>query len=629
MNFVCKIRTVTLKIAAAACCLAIIAAPGCGTTGSSSAVQPYRVVVMQANAADYKQIKDGLESALKALEQGDRESFLAGMDKVRENTVRFLGRSSKFKVSDETIYQFLADRLKDAPAYAKTYSAAALAKMVAQTRSAECAWANLGSGAAGDLNGSLSPDSVKNVLEAMLSEWGETAFAVDDTLVRHVTYFVKFYALCDTEKTNRAVERSRKYMPYIRDVFARQNLHEDIAFAVPFVESRFTTAACSTAGALGMFQFMPHTATEYGMQIDAKGRDDRLDWEKEAPAAARYLVKSRNVFGSSVLALGAYHHGSMKVVQVLLAVAERSKTRSFSPIFNHGELEPYSREYIPQCLAAAYLYRYMNQAHLDKLPETGVRYENIKEALPVAKLSLRYKELVAHNQDLTHADRIYCYASTGGYALITDSTSCDIKPARLENPAEKNQGESKSSDADINLSPVSCTTNEEALGKTADKPGASGTAGQDDAYCKIIYTFQKGNSLPELARTFGVDLLTILDDPVNRRWKERYPRNPRPGDIVVIPRLAPTTTLVSSAQSSPGAGYRFYTAKDQTLREIAETVTDAFESSGADDSETRCIGKNLTPELILYWNRDHLPRGAGVEDPLPAGIPLFIVSDFR
>jgi hypothetical protein len=310
-------------------------------------------------------------------------------------------------------------------------------------------------------------------------------------------------------------------------------------------------------------------------------------------------------------------------------VAERSKTRSFSPIFNHGELEPYSREYIPQCLAAAFLYRYMNQAHLDKLPEAGVRYENIREALPVAKLSLQYKELVAHNQDLTYADRIYCYASTGGYALITDSKGCDIKPARLENPAEKNQGEIRSSDAGMELSPVSCATNEGAFGKTADKPGASGTAGQDDSFCKIIYTFQKGNSLPELARTFGVDLLTILDEPVNRRWKERYPRNPKPGDIVVIPRLAPTTTLVSSAQSSSGAGYRFYTAKDQTLREISETVSDAFESSAADDSETRCIGKNLTPELILYWNRDHLPRGAGVEDPLPAGIPLFIVSDFR
>jgi hypothetical protein len=263
------------------------------------------------------------------------------------------------------------------------------------------------------------------------------------------------------------------------------------------------------------------------------------------------------------------------------------------------------------------------------LPEAGVRYENIREALPVAKLSLRYKELVAHNQDLTHAERIYCYASTGGYALITDSKACDIKPARLENPAEKNQGEIMSSNDDIKPSPVSCATKGEASGKLAGKPGAGGTAGQDDSYCKIIYTFQKGNSLPELARTFGVDLLTILDDPLNRRWKERYPRNPKPGDIVVIPRLAPTTTLVSSAQSSSGAGYRFYTAKDQTLREIAETVTDAFQSAGADDSGTGCIGKNITPELILYWNRDHLPNGAGVADPLPAGIPLFIVSDFR
>ncbi|MCE5333668.1 MAG: transglycosylase SLT domain-containing protein [Desulfobacteraceae bacterium] len=628
MSLAFRVQEWNRNIAAASIILAVAIASGCETTQSPGA-QPSRVIVMQANSADYRQIKDELESALKSREEGDREAFLAKMEKAMRSSVKFLGKSSKFKVSDETLYQFLSDRLKDAPAYGKSYSAAALSKLEASARRADRNWAAAAGGglAAGDFDGSLSPEMVKSALEAMLSDWGEAAFAVDDALVRHVSYFIKYYVLCDTERTNRAFERSRRYMPFIRDAFGAHDLHEDVAFAVPFVESRFTTSPCSSAGALGMFQFMPNTAREYGMRVDAEnvpGRDERLDWEKEASAAARYLVKSRNVFGSSVLALGAYHHGSMKVVQVLLKVAERSKTRSFSPIFNHGELEPFSREYIPQCLAAAYLYRYMNQERLERLPGAAVRYESIREPLPVDKLSRRYGDFMVHNQDLSHAERIYCYASTGGYVLITGSNAPPARSARAKTQEEKPPSREQ---ACIPPQTALETTGENGE-KSAERIEPDARPGKNGSSCNILYTFQKGNSLAELARMFGVDLHTLLSHPVNSRWKEQYPRSPRPGAIVVIPQLAPTTAVLSSPQSS-GADYRFYTAQNQTLREIAQTVTDAFESSASDHDGAGCTGKGLTPERILYWNRDHLPQGATVEDPLPAGIPLFIVSDFR
>ncbi len=168
-------------------------------------------------------------------------------------------------------------------------------------------------------------------------------------------------------------------------------------------------------------------------------------------------------------------------------------------------------------------------------------------------------------------------------------------------------------------------------GSLEDSPMRDGDAARKykDSFCNIMYTFQKGNCLAELARTFGVDLHTILAHPLNRRWKERYPRNPNPGDIVVIPRLAPTTTIVSSGQPGSGGDYGYYTSQNQTLREIARTISDVFRSSAGQDCGMGESGKNITAELILYWNRDHLPKGVGVADPLPAGIALFIVSDFR
>lgn len=614
---------------AAVCFLAAMAASGCETLSSPSVGHPSRVVVMQTNVADYKQIKASLEAALASQEGGDREAFLTGMENVRKSADKFLGHSAKYKVSDETVYQFLADRLKDAPAYGKPYSAAKLAKLESQARSGQKAWEPVRSNDGADINTSLNPDTLKVALESMLAEWGETAFSVDETLVRHVSYFVKYFALCETEKTNRALERSRKYMPYVGDAFAAQNLHEDIAFAVPFVESRFTISACSVAGALGMFQFMPGTARDYGMQVpsgisvNGSEKDDRLDWQKEANAAARYLVKSRNVFGSNVLALGAYHHGSMKVVQVLLAVAERSRVRSFSPIFNHGELEPFSREYIPQCLAAA-VYRFVKEARIDRLPAAGVHYQNISEPVAIAKLTVRHGDLLARNQDLINAERIYCYASTGGYALVTDS-GAEVRSALLKNPVEE---------AVVAAAPATSSEPEDICppdANRAQKAEATNAAAPpvNESNCSILYTFQKGNSLGALAQTFGIDLHSILAHPMNKRYRDRYPLNPKPGDIVVIPQLASTTTILSSGQGTSTADYRFYTAENQTLKEIAQNVVDAFDVAGSNNDEVTARGKNITPELILYWNRDRLPQGVGIEEPLPAGIPLFIVSDYR
>jgi hypothetical protein len=637
---------------------AAMAGGGCSAFDSPGLYKPANVVIFQgrpgAKAADFKKIKQGLEAALKARKDGNSEAFLKGMETARAEAAKFLSSSSKFKVSEKTTYQFLADRLADAPAWPEPMNAEklmALESRAASHCSGQKAWDQTVCGGQFDANALLDPNAIKAGLGLMLADWGETSFVVDGELVRHVGYFLKYFALCETARTNRVVERSRKYLPYIQEVFAKNGLNEDIAFAVPFVESGFTTGALSNVGALGMFQFMPATAKDYGLNAGGCGKDDRLDWKKTAEAAARYLDRNRNVFGSSVLALGSYHHGSLKVMQVLMRVAQRSKVRSFKPIFERGELEPYSKEYIPQCLAAAYLYRYMKQARLGCLPRESVHYVNIRQKLPVKKLAKRYGDLLAENKDLINADRIYCYASTGGYALITQAEGCGLRAGGEMQKREGRRAETGSGEREAGRVQGGSGKSGNGEGKEAVPPAApvkvcgatysagkpvqnsegnSGGPGQAEmSYCTLMYTFQKGNSLMRLAKTFGVDLHTILDDPLNSRYRERYPRQPNPGDIVAIPRLASTTTIVSSGKSGAGAGYSFYTAQNQTLTEIAGKISEMFSSSGAQNSDRGISGKNMTAERILYWNRDQLPKGVGVADPLPAGIPLFIVSDFH
>lgn len=611
-------------IGTALCCLLALVAAGCDTFAPPAVGGPSRVVVLQSGAPDFKHLKQHLEQALDAREAGDIEVFSREMQEAVASATKFLGPTERTSVSRETVHRFLADRLRDPPAYGREIDARELADLASEAEEANSrAAAPAGESApVAAVAGLLDEAAIRKSLETMFREWEEKDFAVDEELLRHVSYFVKYFVFLNTEQTNRALRRSRAYLPGISRAFARGGLHEEVAFAVPFVESRFVIEARSEAGALGMFQFLDGTARIHGLKVQpeacTKAGDERLDWEKSAAAAARYLASHRNVFASTVLALGAYHHGSEKVVQVLLAETGGAGSRSFSPIFKHPGLGPYSREYIPQCLAAAYLYRTLRQARLDELPVFDIRYRKLAGSVPVKNLAAADDRLLDRNPDLIHAERIYNYASTGGYLLITEADP------RLFAQAEQREIVA----AEGPGLPVLRAAAQGSLPEQAPDPpcesnrqGAPGIA--------IAYVFQSGNSLMELARLFGIDLVTLLNHPANQRLKTRYPLGPKPGDTVVIPGLATTTTLVASPDGPADRPDRYRTRNNLSLREIAEDLGQELAAAAEDGPAGGFGATGISAEYLLYWNRDRLPPEVGIDDPLPAGIALFIVSGYR
>lgn len=86
-------------------------------------------------------------------------------------------------------------------------------------------------------------------------------------------------------------------------------------------ESSFNPAARSPAGAVGLFQFMKATAKEQGLNLEPV--DERLDGEKSAGAAARYLKALHGRFGDWRLALAAYNAGPARVSRLLKAAGGR------------------------------------------------------------------------------------------------------------------------------------------------------------------------------------------------------------------------------------------------------------------------------------------------------------------
>lgn len=108
------------------------------------------------------------------------------------------------------------------------------------------------------------------------------------------------------ERFKRGLEISGRYDAAFREVFREAGLPEDLAY-LPHVESSFQNHAASSAGAVGMWQFMPDTARRH-MMLNA-AVDERRDPVASAQGAARYLSNAYERLGSWPLAVTSYNHG--------------------------------------------------------------------------------------------------------------------------------------------------------------------------------------------------------------------------------------------------------------------------------------------------------------------------------
>jgi membrane-bound lytic murein transglycosylase D len=133
--------------------------------------------------------------------------------------------------------------------------------------------------------------------------------------------------------------RAQTYVPRLKPIFSAQGTPPALVW-LGEVESSFDPTARSPAGAAGMFQFMAATAKGQGLSLSP--RDERLDADKSARAAAKYLRYLYGRFGDWRLALAAYNAGETRVNNLLT----RQKTRSYSTIA--ARLPAETQLYVPK-----------------------------------------------------------------------------------------------------------------------------------------------------------------------------------------------------------------------------------------------------------------------------------------
>ncbi len=135
---------------------------------------------------------------------------------------------------------------------------------------------------------------------------------------------------------------AQRLAPALRRIFEAEGVPPALLWLAE-VESSFNPAAKSPVGAAGLYQFMPATASRFGLALDPV--DQRLDPELSAAAAARYLRILYGRFADWPLALAAYNAGEGRVGRTL----RQRGGRSFEDIADGLPVE--TRMYVPRIAA--------------------------------------------------------------------------------------------------------------------------------------------------------------------------------------------------------------------------------------------------------------------------------------
>ncbi len=83
------------------------------------------------------------------------------------------------------------------------------------------------------------------------------------------------------------IKKANRYFPIVEPILKENGIPDDFKYLM-VIESNLNPIARSSAGAAGLWQFMPGTGRDYGLEVNSN-IDERYHVEKATRAACRYL----------------------------------------------------------------------------------------------------------------------------------------------------------------------------------------------------------------------------------------------------------------------------------------------------------------------------------------------------
>lgn len=158
---------------------------------------------------------------------------------------------------------------------------------------------------------------------------------------------------------------------YYGDIFVEELLNAGLPVELqylPIIESALNPNAVSRAGAVGLWQMMPATATGLGLEVNSLV-DQRRDPRLSTRQAVRYLKQLYDIYNDWSIAIAAYNCGPGNVNKALRRAGGGKK--DFWEIYPY--LLPETRGYLPAFIAANYV--------MNHYAKHGIRPTLVKQKL--------------------------------------------------------------------------------------------------------------------------------------------------------------------------------------------------------------------------------------------------------
>lgn len=412
----------------------------------------------------------------------------------------------------------------------------------------------------------------------------------------------------------RVSERAQRYLFHIVTELEKRQMPQELAL-LPIVESAFDPFAYSHGRASGMWQFIPATGKNFGLQQNW-WYDGRRDVIASTEAALKYLSYLHRRFdGDWLLALAAYNAGEGNVSKAIRRNKRAGKPTDFWSL----SLPKETRAYVPQLLALAKVVK-DPEAHQIKLQpianepyfEQVAIHSQIDLAQAAEWADLDIDELyllnAGNNRWATHPqgphnlllpkdkvenfvanlaavpteDRIgwerYRVKSGDSLLVIAKRFNTSVDALKQTNGLKSNLIRL----GQMLLIPVATKpaqhysfSADQRLQRTQNNASGKGKSR------KVKYEVQRGDSFWKIARQYKVKVASLA------RWNGMAPKDPlKPGQKLVIWTKDPASALTSGTSPS----------KNSVIRKVAYQVKRG-------DSLARIAGKfNLSVNDIVRWN---------------------------
>ncbi|MCW5624436.1 MAG: transglycosylase SLT domain-containing protein, partial [Burkholderiales bacterium] len=232
------------------------------------------------------------------------------------------------------------------------------------------------------------------------------------------------------EYIGRIVERGRRYLHFVVEEIEKRQMPLEIAL-LPMIESAYNPVAYSRAHASGIWQFIPATGKQYGLEQNY-WYDGRRDVTAATRAALDYLQKLYGDFGDWQLALAAYNWGEGAVARAI----EKNLRKGLPTDYSSLSMPTETRNYLPKLQAVKNIVMDPERygVSLDEIPNqpyfikvTAPGYIDVHRAAQLAEMPIEeFRSLnPAHNRPII--------AGNSGHMLLVPADKAEIFAANLQN----------------------------------------------------------------------------------------------------------------------------------------------------------------------------------------------------